>query len=83
MAVEGGDLRVLVRRVDVDALHLAAVVRQQGLQGQEIVSLDQQIAGAGIADREAGVNFSRWRDFAMLIENGFFADPVESRRAGI
>ena len=37
-----GALRV-VRRVDEDALHPAPVKRQQGLEGLQVVALDQQV----------------------------------------
>jgi len=37
-------LRV-VGRVDEDAFHPAAVERQQGLEGREVVALDQQVVG--------------------------------------
>ena len=33
----------VVGRVDVDALHLAVVGRQQGLQGGEVVAVDDQV----------------------------------------
>jgi hypothetical protein len=33
----------VVGRVDVDALHLPAIVGQQGFQGEQVVTLDQQV----------------------------------------
>src|SRR3546814_3320293 len=42
----------VVGRVDVDALHPAGVERQQGLQGLQVVALDEHVAGRGVAGRE-------------------------------
>ena len=42
----------VVRRVDIDALHLAGVVGQQRFQRDEIVALDDQIAVARLTARE-------------------------------
>ena len=36
-------LPVFVGRIDVDALHLAVVGRQQGLHGREVVAVDEQV----------------------------------------
>ena len=36
----------IVRGINVDALHLPGVVRQQGFEGQEVVAFDQEVAGA-------------------------------------
>jgi len=43
----------VVRGVDEDALHLAGVLLLQGLQGQQVVALDQQVVVGG--RRAAGV----------------------------
>jgi len=37
----------VVGRVDEDALDLAAMQRQQGLEGLQVVALDQQVVGGG------------------------------------
>ena len=39
----------IVRRVDVDALHLSAIIGQQALERLQIVALDQHVAAAGRA----------------------------------
>ncbi len=38
----------VVGRIDEDALHPAPVERQQGLEGLQVVALDQQVARGGI-----------------------------------
>ncbi len=42
----------VVRRVDVDALHLSGVIGQQGFEGNEVVALDNEVARAGVATGE-------------------------------
>ncbi len=42
----------IVGRVDIDALHTSGVIRQQGLEGLEVVTLDEEVIlrGFRIAD---------------------------------
>ena len=50
VGIDKGIVAGIVRRVDVDALDLAGVVRQQGLERQQVVALDKQVPAAGFAD---------------------------------
>jgi len=64
--------------VDVNALHLIAVIGQQGFERVQIVALDEQVAGAGLADRAVAVAVDEAvGDVLIVIDDGFFADPVE------
>lgn len=50
VVLEGG--AGVVGRVDIDALHLTGVERQQCLERFEVVALDEHVAGARIASRK-------------------------------
>jgi hypothetical protein len=70
----------VVRRVNVDALHLAGVVGEEGLEGQEVVAFDQEVAASGIADGELRVAAQEMiRNLAMVVEDSLLADPVQRR----
>jgi hypothetical protein len=68
----------VVRRVDVDAFDLARVVGQQGLERDEVVALDDEIAATGVAEGEIGHVLKQVeRDFEVVIHHGVLADPVQ------
>jgi len=62
IVIEGGSR--VVRRINVDALHLPRVERQQRLERFEIVALKKHVAGVRIACAECG-NF-----FQQSVRNG-------------
>ena len=71
----------VVWRVDVDALDLARITRQQGLQGQQVVALHDEVAAgaiAGMTRRQRGHGLQQVeRHVLVVFNNGIFADPVE------
>lgn len=70
----------VVGRVDVDAFDLAGVVGQEGLEGQEVVALDEEVAGVGVADGEGGVGAQEVvGHLSVVVDDGVFSDPVERR----
>ena len=67
-----------IRRVDVDALHLPAIARQECLECFEVIPLDQQVFGIGIAERQLWVTLQQpSRHPPMMIHDGLFADPIQ------
>ncbi len=72
----------VVRRVDVQALHLARVLGQQRFQREQVVALDDEIAAGGVAARELGHFPQRPRFHALVvIDDGIPADPAQRRHA--
>ena len=68
----------VVRRVNVDALHLPGVVRQQRLERDQIVALHNEIARARLAHGKLRhVAQQMERNGVVMIHNGFFSDPIE------
>ena len=68
----------VIRRVNADALHPAPVVRQQRLEGHEVVTLGDEIARAGIAAAEIGHVFQQVKGhLEVMVDDGFLADPVQ------
>ena len=49
----------VVRRVDVDALHLPGIKRQQRLQRLQVVALNEQVAGARVTGGQVGRFFQQ------------------------
>ena len=47
----------VVGRIDEDALDLSGIDRQQGLQGVEVVALNNHVFGGGVAIGEFGYGF--------------------------
>ena len=70
----------VVRRVNVDALDLAGVVRQQRLERHQIVALHDEVAAAGVArGKIRHVLEQMKRDVAVMIYHRVFSNPVERR----
>jgi hypothetical protein len=68
----------VVRRVDVNALHLAGVSGEQRLQRVQVVALDNQIAAVGHAAGQIGHRFEESeRDVLVVFDHGVFADPAQ------
>jgi len=68
----------VVRRVDVDALHLAGVARQQGLERMQVVALYDQVAAAAVAAGQVGHRLEQSEGhFLVMLDDGFLADPVQ------
>jgi hypothetical protein len=68
----------VIGRVDVDALDLPAIAREEGLEGFEVVALDQEILGLGVADGKFPVTFQQSRRHsAMVLDDGFLSDPIQ------
>ena len=68
----------VVRRVDANALHLTGVVWEQRLEGDEVVSLDDEVAGAGVTAGEVRHVLEQVeRHFQVMFDDGFLADPIE------
>jgi len=69
-------LATVVRRVDANALHLASVIRQEGLQGYKVIAFDKEIATIRIADRKFRDFFQEMkRDLVVMSHNSFLAYP--------
>ena len=72
----------VVRRVDVDALHLSGVVGQKGLEGQKVVALHQQVAAARVAHRKAAIAPQQVvRHLPVMVHHRLLPDPVQSWHA--
>jgi len=71
----------VVRRVDVDALHLAGVARQQGLERVQVVALHDQVAAVAAVVVAAAELWHRLqqaeRHVLVVLDDGFLADPVQ------
>ena len=75
-------LQSVIRRVDVDALHLPGVVRQQRLERDQVVPLHHQIPAAGIAHRQRLVALEQpIRNLAMMVPHRLLPNPIERRHA--
>lgn len=78
----------VVRRVDIDALHLPRIARQQGLQRVQVVALHDEVAGrigaaVGIAARQRRHRLQQAeRHLLVVFDDGFLADPVQRGHAG-
>jgi hypothetical protein len=69
---------VIVRRINVNAFDLSGVVGQKRFEGEQIVSLDEQITRARVADGEIRNLLQQMkRHLAMMIFNRFLPDPVQ------
>ncbi len=56
----------------------AGVVREKGLEGFEVVALDDQVAAAGVAAGEVGHVLEQAEGHLLVvIDDGFFTDPVQ------
>src|SRR3569832_2326866 len=70
----------VVGRIDVDALHLTGVVRQDRLEGNEVIPLDDEVPFAGLAAGKLGYIFQQMkRDLPVVVYHRLFAYPVERR----
>ena len=70
----------VVGGIDVNALDLPGIVGQERLEGEEIVTFDQQIAVVRVAGREIRFFPEQVKgNLAMMIEDGFFPDLVKRR----
>jgi hypothetical protein len=70
----------VVGGVDVDTFDLAGVVRQECLEGKEVVALDEEISGVGLAGGEGWVGAQEvvWH-LSVVVDDGTFSDPIERR----
>ena len=68
----------VVGGIDIDALHLPAGARQQGLERVQVVALDDEVAAPRIARGKLGNRFeqAKWNVLVMF-DDGGLADPVE------
>ena len=70
----------VVRRINVDALDLPGVVREQRLERHQIVALHNQIAAARIAaGKFRHILGQPKRDLVVMIHHGLFPNPVQRR----
>src|SRR5688572_24362293 len=68
----------VVGRIDADAFHLSGVVRKQGFEGDEIVSLNDEIARSRITTGEIRHILEQVEgNFQVMVDDGLLADPVE------
>ena len=76
----------VVRGVDVDALHLPGVARQQGLEGMKVVALHDEVAAVTPFPIAAGKRRHRLEQaeghFLVVFDDGVLADPVERGHCG-
>ena len=73
----------VVGGVDADAFDLALVVREEGFEGEEVVPFDDEIAGAGFPATEFWHVLQEVEgDGEVVVDDGFFADPVERGHLG-
>ena len=67
----------VVRRVNVDALHLAGVVGQQRLEGDEVVALHDEVAAAGVAAGEFRHVLEQVKGhLQVVVHHSLFPNPV-------
>lgn len=67
----------VVRRIDVDALHLPRVVRQQRFERDKVVALHDEIAVSRLAAGKLRHVFQQMkRHLQMMIDDSFLAYPV-------
>ena len=70
----------VVRRVNVDALDLSGVERQQRLERHEIVALHYEVALARLTAGEFGHVFEQMKgDGMVMVHHRLLANPVEGR----
>ncbi|MGD0814260.1 MAG: hypothetical protein ABSA83_11700 [Verrucomicrobiota bacterium] len=70
----------VVRWVNVDALDLPGVVRQQRFERDQIIAQHDEIAAAGIARRQfRHVLKQMKRDLVVMVHHGLFSNPVQCR----
>ena len=68
----------VVRRVDVNALHLTGITRQQGFQGVQVVALHNQVATVSVAAGQLRHSLQQAkRHLFVVLDDGIFADPVQ------
>jgi hypothetical protein len=71
-------LPCVIWRVNADALDFSGVMREQGFECNEVISLDYEISISGFATREFGDVFQQVkRDGIVVVDYGLFAYPVE------
>lgn len=74
----------VVGRVDIDALDLAGVVREQRLEGFEVVALHEQVAGFGVAGAAGFIAMQQpVGDVAVVVDDRLLADPVQGGRIAV
>src|SRR5262245_39842355 len=77
-ALISGEFTCVVWRIDIDAFHLARVVRQKRLQGFEVVPLHEQIASVGVAYRFRTVAMNEPIGYvAMVVQHRLLPDPIQ------
>lgn len=68
----------VIRWIDVDTLHLASVVRQQRLERNKVVALNNEIAATWVTTGKFRHVFEQVKgDLLMMVDDGFFADPIQ------
>jgi len=68
----------VVGRIDADAFHLTGEVREQGFEGDEIVTLRDDVAASRIAAGELRHILEQVEgNFQVVFDDGILADPVE------
>ncbi len=69
---------VVVGWVNVDALQLACVIREQGFECHQVVSLHDEIAVPRLAAGEFGHVFEQMkRHLLVMVHHGVFSNPVQ------
>jgi hypothetical protein len=70
----------VVRRIDVDALHLAGVVRQERFERNEVIALHDEISVTRLAAGEIGHVFEQVkRHLVVMIHHRLFPNPIQRR----
>ena len=72
----------VVWRVDVDALDLPGITRQQRFERDEVVALDDEVLGVALSRRAGQVwHFLQQpkRHFGMMTDNRLLPDPIQRR----
>lgn len=70
----------IVRRVNVDALHLPGIAGQQSLESVQVIALDNKISASGIAARKLRHRLQKpVRHILMMLDDSFFSYPVQCR----
>jgi len=68
----------IIRRVNVYAFYLPAIIGQQGLQRVQIVTLHQQVSGLGITGRQFPVTMDQpIGHVPVMMFDSLFPDPVQ------
>jgi hypothetical protein len=72
----------VVGRVDVDALHLPGVARQQRLERVQVVALHDQVAAVAVAAGQFRHRLQQTEGHVLVVlDDGFLADPVQCRHS--